>query len=170
MLQGGPFTGRGCKFKGGKGPFKKGLENRKVEIKLRPPPPSVPPPKALCEISKKVSETSFQISRLFWGETSFSRGAVGDQFLPSAVARRGIVLALSGCQTPAQFWIKIVHPWVQRFYPMLRLGSGGRLLWHFQTPILYWINFSQQKGGAKALSLTHVCNGDLIVSKKVPVL
>ena len=33
-------------------------------------------------------------------------------------------------------------PWVQKFYPVLGLGSGGRLLMHFQTPILYWINFS----------------------------
>ena len=25
---------------------------------------------------------------------------------------------------------------------VLGLGSGERLLWHFQTPVLYWINFS----------------------------
>ena len=50
------------------------------------------------------------------------------------------MLALGGCQTPAQYWIKIVHPWVQKFYPVLGLGSGERLLWHFQTPVLYWIN------------------------------
>ena len=54
----------------------------------------------------------------------------------------GIMLALWACQTPAQHWIKIVHPWVQIFYPVLGLGSGERLLWHFQTPVLYWINFS----------------------------
>ena len=53
-----------------------------------------------------------------------------------------IVLALRGCQTPAQYWIKIVHPWVPKFYPVLGLGSGERLLWHIQTPGLYWINFS----------------------------
>ena len=35
-----------------------------------------------------------------------------------------------------------MHPWVQRFYPVLGLGSGERLLWHFQAPLLYWINFS----------------------------
>ena len=37
-----------------------------------------------------------------------------------------------------------MHPWVQKFYPVLGLESGERLLWHFQTPVLYWINFSLQ--------------------------
>ena len=27
-------------------------------------------------------------------------------------------------------------------FPVLGLGSGERRLWHFQTPVLYWINFS----------------------------
>ena len=40
----------------------------------------------------------------------------------------GIVLALGGCQTPAQYWIKIVHPWVHKFYPVLGRQSGERLL------------------------------------------
>ena len=54
-----------------------------------------------------------------------------------------IVLPLWGLlQTPAQYWIKIVHPWVQEFYPVLGLGSGEELLRHFQTPVLYWTNFS----------------------------
>ena len=35
----------------------------------------------------------------------------------------------------------IVHPWVQKLYPVLGAGSGERLLRHFQTPVLYWINF-----------------------------
>ena len=54
----------------------------------------------------------------------------------------------SGCplkralKIPAQYWIKIMHPWVQKVYPVLGLGSGRRLLWHFQTPVLYWINIS----------------------------
>ena len=34
----------------------------------------------------------------------------------------GIVLSLRGCRTPAQYWIKILHPWVQKFYPVLGLG------------------------------------------------
>ena len=42
----------------------------------------------------------------------------------------------------SQYWIKIVHPWVQKFYPVLGLGSGESLLWRFQTPVLYWITFS----------------------------
>ena len=32
-----------------------------------------------------------------------------------------------GFQTAAQYWIKIVHPWVQKFYPVLGLGPGERL-------------------------------------------
>ena len=44
-------------------------------------------------------------------------------------------------KTPAQYWINIVHPWVQKLYPVLGLGSGERLLWRFQTPFLYWIKF-----------------------------
>ena len=68
---------------------------------------------------------------------------MGDWFY-SVPVLRGIVLFLWGSQTPAQHWIKIVHPWVQKFYPVLGLGSGGRLLCHFQTPVLYWINFSQR--------------------------
>ena len=36
----------------------------------------------------------------------------------------GIVLALWGCQTPAQYCIKIVHPWVQEF-----LSSTGAGVW-----------------------------------------
>ena len=35
-----------------------------------------------------------------------------------------------------------MHPWVQEFYLVLGLGSGGSLLGHFQTPTLYQINFS----------------------------
>ena len=34
-----------------------------------------------------------------------------------------------------------MHPWVQKFYPVPGLGCGERLPWHFQTPVLYWINF-----------------------------
>ena len=35
---------------------------------------------------------------------------------------------------------KILHPWVQRLYPALGLGPGGRLQGHFQTPVLCWTN------------------------------
>ena len=32
--------------------------------------------------------------------------------------------------------------WVQKFYPQYwGWGLEKRLLWHFQTPVLYWINF-----------------------------
>ena len=57
----------------------------------------------------------------------------------------GTALFLWGCQTAAQYWIKIAHPWIQKFCPVLGLGSGGRLLRHFQTPALYWINVSRLK-------------------------
>ena len=56
-----------------------------------------------------------------------------------------IVLSLWGCRTPAQYWIKIVHPAAPmgpEYLSSTGLGFGERLLWHFQTPILYWINFS----------------------------
>ena len=52
------------------------------------------------------------------------------------------MLSLCGCQTPAQHRMKILHPWVPEFYPVSGLGSGGRLLRHFQTPTLHWIKFS----------------------------
>ena len=38
------------------------------------------------------------------------------------------VLSLCGCQTTAQHWIKILHPGVQEFYPVLGLGSGEIVL------------------------------------------
>ena len=49
----------------------------------------------------------------------------------------GVALSLRGRQTPAQYWIKIMHPWVQKIYPVLGLGSLGMLLRQFHTPILY---------------------------------
>ena len=49
-----------------------------------------------------------------------------------------------GGQTPAQHWIKTVHTCIQKLHLVLRLWSGGRLLEHFQTPALYWINFRLQ--------------------------
>ena len=45
---------------------------------------------------------------------------MGDRFFPVLVL--GIVLSLWGCQTPAQHWIKIVHPSVQKLYPILGVG------------------------------------------------
>ena len=67
----------------------------------------------------------------------------------------GIVLALWGCQTPAQYWIKIVHPWVQKFYPVLGLrsllGSYGISRLQFCTVDFwgyFWV-FSGGGGGKK---------------------
>ena len=69
---------------------------------------------------------------------------MGDRLLSSAVTGKNCTLCVRKCRTPAQYWIKIVHPWVQKLYPVLGLGSGGRLLRGFQTPVLYWIDFSLQ--------------------------
>ena len=65
---------------------------------------------------------------------------MGGRFLSSAgTGRRGALPVRM--PNPAQYCIKIVHPWVQDFYPVLGLGwSGGRLPIHFQAPILHWIN------------------------------
>ena len=57
-------------------------------------------------------------------------------FYPMLVLGRS-VLSLRGSQTPAQYWIKIVHPQVQKFYPVLGLRSVRSLLRHFQPPVLY---------------------------------
>ena len=37
---------------------------------------------------------------------------------------------------PAQYWIKIVHPWLQKSYLVLGLGSGERLLGHIASTAL----------------------------------
>ena len=75
----------------------------------------------------------------------------GSDFCPVRLLG-GIVLALWGCQTPARYWIKIVHPWVQKFHPALGLGSGEGFLWHFRTPVLFWINFGLRFIGNEQIS------------------
>ena len=69
---------------------------------------------------------------------------LGSRFLSSGSVRvlGRVVFSLCGCQTPAQHRIKILHPWVQEFYPILGLGCGRRVLRHFQIPTLHWIHFS----------------------------
>ena len=71
---------------------------------------------------------------LSWSNLSWiNRNNLGDRFYPVRVPGR-VVLSLSlslwGWQTAAQYWIKILHLWVQTVYPALRLGSGGRFLEH----------------------------------------
>ena len=66
---------------------------------------------------------------------------VGNQILSSAGVGKSCVLPIR-VPNLAQHWIKILQPWVQECYPVLGLGSRGRLLRHFQTPTLHWINFS----------------------------
>ena len=44
-----------------------------------------------------------------------------------------------------------MHPRVQKFYPVLGLVSGKRLLWHFQTPVLCWINVSLREGDFRTM-------------------
>ena len=71
-----------------------------------------------------------------FASSSGGKQRMGDRFLSSAGTGKRIALSPRGCRTPAQHWIKIVHPWVQKFYPVRGLGSGGRLIRGFQTPIL----------------------------------
>ena len=47
----------------------------------------------------------------------------GRPILSSAGTGKNCALPLWGCQAPAQHWIKIVHSQVQKFYPVLGLGS-----------------------------------------------
>ena len=68
-----------------------------------------------------------------WGAGFWGRKLWETDFYPVLVPGR-FALSLWGCRAPAQYWIKIVHPWVQRFYPALRLGSWGRLLGGFPLP------------------------------------
>ena len=66
-----------------------------------------------------------------------------DRFFSSAGTGKNRALSMRlPNPSGAQSWTKIVCPWVQIFYPVLGLGSGGRLLRHFQTPVLYLMNFS----------------------------
>ena len=48
--------------------------------------------------------------------------------------------ACEGAKPQPQYCIKIEHPWVQTFYLVLGLWSGGIVLAHFHTPTLYWMN------------------------------
>ena len=52
------------------------------------------------------------------------------------------------------------------FYPVLGLGSGERLLWHFQTAILYWINFSLRMT-TKFLE-DEICSFKIVLSWRFP--
>ena len=59
----------------------------------------------------------------------------------SAGTGKNCALSLSLYEVVSPVLDKIVQPWVQKFYPVMGLGSGGRLLGHFQTPVLYWMHF-----------------------------
>ena len=50
------------------------------------------------------------------------------------------MLCLRGCQTPVLYWIKKLALMGPEIPSSTGLGSGGRLLCHFQTPDLYWIS------------------------------
>ena len=51
--------------------------------------------------------------------------SIGNRFLSSA--GKSCVLPIR-VPNPGQHWIIILHPWVAEVYPVLGLGSGGRLL------------------------------------------
>ena len=54
--------------------------------------------------------------------------SLGGRCLSTAGAGGNCVLALLSVARPHPS--KIVHPWVQKFYPALRLESGEGFLWH----------------------------------------
>ena len=73
---------------------------------------------------------------------------LGDLFLSSAGAGGNCARPMRLPHPSPVLDIKIVHPWASRNFISstgpLGLGSGERLLWRFQTPILYWITNSLQ--------------------------
>ena len=81
------------------------------------------------------------VKMLSMSEFSLEKDAIGDRFLSSTGTERNCALPMM-LPSPAQYWTKIVDPWVQKLYPALDLGSGERLLGHSQTPVLHWIKIS----------------------------
>ena len=83
---------------------------------------------------------------------------MGNRFYPVLVLGR-IELFLWGCRTPAQYWIKIVHLSVQKFFPILWLGfwrkapkgfpDSSSVLDKFQSAILclQWESLSKHLNG-----------------------
>ena len=111
--------------------------------------------------SKSFSQNDF----LSGGYPHRSSGIHWETGFYQVLVLRGIALFLWGCQTPTQYRIKIVHPWAQKYYPVLGLRSGERLLGHFQTPNLHWKDISLQST-AKALipaMETQTCNSAFLV-------
>ena len=76
------------------------------------------------------------------GPTMKPNSIMGDQILSSAGTGKNCALSMRFPDRSPVLDKNRVQPWVQKFYPVLGLGPGERLLWHFQTPVLYWINFS----------------------------
>ena len=66
---------------------------------------------------------------------------MGDRFLSSA-GTGGNCARPTRLPDPNPVLDKNHAPMGPEFYPVLELGSGERLLWHFQTPVLHWIHFS----------------------------
>ena len=66
---------------------------------------------------------------------------MGDRFLSSAGAGGNCARPMR-LPDPSPVVGKNRAPMGPQIYPVLGLGSGERLLWHMQTPVLYWINFS----------------------------
>ena len=69
---------------------------------------------------------------------------MGHRFLSSAGVGKSSVLPTQ-VPNPSPTLDKNLA-WVQEFHPVLGLGSGGRLLRHFQTPTLHWIHLSATVG------------------------
>ena len=67
--------------------------------------------KAEEEAEEEEEEEEEMSNKMIWKST-----IVGTDFYPLRILL-GVVLDLKGCQTPAQYWIRILHPWVQEFCP-----------------------------------------------------
>ena len=94
----------------------------------------------LAKMRKVIPQNFPVLARVqIQGPHVFAQKSRETDFYPVQVLG-GVVLSLWGWQTAAQYWIKVLHAWVQKLYPILGLGSGGKLLRHFQTPVLHWIN------------------------------
>ena len=83
---------------------------------------------------------------------------MGDRFLSSAGGGRNCVLSMR-VPNPSPVLDKNCAPMGPEILSSTGAGSGERLLRHFQTPALYWINFSLRPTKVKFGLATILCNG-----------
>ena len=81
---------------------------------------------------------------------------MGDRLLSSAGTGKNGTLSMR-VPNPSPALDKNHAPRDPEIYPVLGLGSGERLLRGFQTPVLYWINFSSENRVFLKSRLTLTC-------------